>query len=204
MQYYMIVNGMQAGPMTKEALKYNGIQPSTYVWRAGLPDWVIASSLPELADLFVPEDSAFASYANDPRYGQPGNSPYGNNNPQPPYQQPGGFPPPPNNNYNPYNNYNQYGGPAIPHFNWQGWAIAGTVLGALFSCIGMIFGIIGITQANKANKYYAEGWKERGDMANSSARTMTIISLVIAAIGLLMLVTGWSRNLLTQFLPTIQ
>ncbi len=198
MQYYMIVNGTQSGPMTKEALKYNGIQPSTYVWRAGLQDWVQASQLPELADIFIPDDSAFAPYASENRYDNPGQPAYGYPRPNP-YQQPGAYPPPPNNPYNPYG-----GGQPIPHFNWQGWAIAGTVLGALFSCIGMIFGIIGITQANKANRYYAEGWKDRGDMANSTARTMTIISLVIAGIGLIMLVTGMSRNLLSQFLPTIQ
>lgn len=198
-QYYIIINGQQTGSMTKEALKYSGIQPSTYVWRAGLPDWVLASQLPELADLFI-DDSAFETYAADNRYGQPQQPGYGQpqsgyGQSQQPYQQ-GSYPPPPNNGYY------SYGGPSIQHFNWLGWAIAGTVLGALFSCIGMIFGIIGITQANKANRYYAEGWEEKGDVANSSARTMTIISLVIAGIGLIMLASGLSRSLLQSLLPS--
>ncbi len=75
--------------------------------------------------------------------------------------------------------------PAVPHTNWMGWAIAGTVLGFFCSCIGGIFGIIGIVQANKANTAYAMGNQAMGDSANSTARIMTIISLVLAGAGLI-------------------
>lgn len=75
--------------------------------------------------------------------------------------------------------------PPVPHTNWLGWAIAGTVLGLFCSCIGGIFGIIGIVQANKANSAYAMGNQALGDSANSTARIMTIISLVLAGAGLI-------------------
>ena len=80
------------------------------------------------------------------------------------------------------------------------WAIVGTIVGALFSCIGMIFGIIGIVKANNANKAYAVGDETGGDMNNSSAKTMTIIALVLAGIGLIVnLVWFGSLSAITEF-----
>ena len=126
-------------------------------------------------------------------YGQP-QQPYGQ--PQPPYgqpQQPYGQPQPP------YGQPQPYGNP-VPHTNWMPWAIVGTIVGALFSCIGMIFGIIGIVKANNANKAYAVGDETGGDMNNSSAKTMTIIALVLAGIGLIVnLVWFGSLYAITEF-----
>ena len=126
-------------------------------------------------------------------YGQP-QQPYGQ--PQQPYgqpQQPYGQPQPP------YGQPQPYGNP-VPHTNWMPWAIVGTIVGALFSCIGMIFGIIGIVKANNANKAYAVGDETGGDMNNSSAKTMTIIALVLAGIGLIVnLVWFGSLYAITEF-----
>ena len=82
--------------------------------------------------------------------------------------------------------YNHYQGGYHPQIrtNWLPWAIVATVLGFFTSCIGAIFGIIGIIQANKANTYYAQNFEREGDMANSNAKIMTIIGLVFAAIGI--------------------
>ncbi len=163
MEYFVIINGVQAGPFPKEKLMTAGLQPDSFVWRQGLPDWVKAETLPELADIFM-ADSAFGGYARPegPLYGR---------EPQP-----------------------------IPHTNWLPWAIVGTIFGALFSCIGMIFGIIGITKANAANRFYNEGFGQNGDMSNSSARTMTIIALVLGGIGFLLAVTGTTSMLMTRIL----
>lgn len=154
MKYYIIRNGEPFGPLEKHELLGQGLTPDSDVWHEGLPQWVKASTVPELNDLF--EDSAFGTYARD--YSNIGQGAY----PPPSYPRP------------------QY----IPHTNWLPWAVTATVLGFLCSCIGMIFGIVGIVQANKANRYYAEGIQMAGDSANSTARTMTIIAFVIAAIGL--------------------
>lgn len=195
--YYIIVNGMQQGPFSKEQLRMHGITPDSFVWRAGLNDWVKASQLPELSDLFF-EDSAFGAYTQPDQQANQ-NPPYSNgsgNGQQPPYTGQGSYG---NSNYG-YNNYGQQpygnGQPDYPpnYVNWLPWAIAGTVLGILFSCIGGIFGIIGIVNANKANSAYAQGMRQIGDAANSTARTVTIISLVFVAVGVIVSIIGISSN----------
>ncbi len=62
MEYFVIINGVQSGPLSKDRLMTAGIQPDSYVWRQGLADWVKADTLPELADIFM-GDSAFGGYA---------------------------------------------------------------------------------------------------------------------------------------------
>ena len=52
-QYYYAVNGNQFGPYTKEDLRKLHISPNTYVWHAGMSDWVLARNLGELNDLFA-------------------------------------------------------------------------------------------------------------------------------------------------------
>ena len=223
--YFIISEGQQAGPFPKEHLKARGVEKDTYVWREGLEGWVPASELPELQDIF--EETIIQAVPQQPYgqpqqpygqpqqpygqpqqpyrqpqqpYGQP-QQPYGQpqqpyGQPQQPYgqpQQPYGQPQPP------YGQPQHYGNP-VPHTNWMPWAIVGTIVGALFSCIGMIFGIIGIVKANNANKAYAVGDETGGDMNNSSAKTMTIIALVLAGIGLIVnLVWFGSLSAITEF-----
>lgn len=52
MKYYIMHYGQQTGPMDAAELRNYGVTPETKVWREGLPEWVPASSLPELAFLF--------------------------------------------------------------------------------------------------------------------------------------------------------
>lgn len=173
-QYYIVVNGAQAGPFTKQALALQPITPSTLVWTAGLPEWVKISTLPELADLLAPAPQA--APAPQP-YQQPAPQQPA---PQQPYQQPA-----PQQPYqNPYQQQPGYPGGAIRQ-NWMPWAVTATVLGFLFSCVGLIFGIIAINNASKANKFYQIGDDFNGDAANKSAKSNTIIALVIAGVGLI-------------------
>lgn len=194
MDYFVIINGAQAGPFPKNQLMTVGLQPDSFVWRQGLPDWVRAESLPELADIFM-NDSAFGGYARpeEPVNPYAGQYPYGQ---RPPY---GGQQPPYSQHPDPYSVYGRNPQP-IQHTNWLPWAIVGTIFGALFSCIGMIFGIIGITKANAANRFYNEGFEENGNMSNSSARTMTIIALVLGGIGFMLTVTGVTGDLTRQLM----
>lgn len=150
----MIIEGSQTGPFPKEALLLNGLTESTPVWRQGMQTWIPASQLPELADLF---DSAFGGYA------QPEAPAY---HTYAPGQQPAG-------------NFSQFAAP----YNWMPWAIVGTVLG-LCSCIGLIFGILGIVNASKANNAFAVGDYRTGESANHTAKTMTIISLVFGGLNI--------------------
>lgn len=192
MEYYAIINGIQSGPLRREDLRMAGVQPSTFVWRQGMADWAKAETLPELADIFI-DDSAFGSYARPEESVNPyaGQNPYAGR--------------PPHYNQAPVYGYgyndprNQFQGEPIPHTNWLAWAVVGTVFGAFFSCIGMIFGIIGIVKANAANRWYNDGFRENGDMNNSTARTMTIIALVLGGIGFLLTVTGVTSTLVRNF-----
>lgn len=61
--YYIVIDGDQKGPFTKDTLIASGLTPSTLVWRQGMPEWTLASELAELNDLFV-EESAFGAYAD--------------------------------------------------------------------------------------------------------------------------------------------
>ena len=80
-------------------------------------------------------------------------------------------------------NYGQNQSPVV-RTNWLNPAIIATVCGFIFSCIGGVFGIVGIIQAGKANDAFMMGYDAVGEQANSLAKTMTIISFVLSGIGL--------------------
>lgn len=197
-EYYIIENGERVGPFTRQALKYKGITADTIIWRPGLADWVKVSALEEAAELLA-EESAFGAYS-EPQPQQPNNAPYGQQaaGQQPGYQngyqqnsygqhpgygQQNGYGQQPGYGQNGYNR-NPYNGAPKQHTNWLPWAILGSVLG-LCSCLGLIFGIIGIVNANKANTYYMMGDEINGDISNSNAKSMTLISLILGALGII-------------------
>ncbi len=55
-QFYVAVNGQQVGPLTLEQVQQmiasGQVNQNTYVWKQGLPNWVPASQVPEIAGLF--------------------------------------------------------------------------------------------------------------------------------------------------------
>lgn len=184
-QYFIISDGQQKGPYPKEVPTMQGVTPETFVWREGMSGWEKASALPELADLFV-EESAFGAYAQpeqpyqqpqqpyqQPQYGQ---QPYQQQYVQPPYQQP-------------YRQGYMPGNYGAAYTNWMPWAIVTTVVNVLIgNIIGLVFSIIGIVQSSNANSAYSVGDTVRGDSANKSARTMTLISIGTIALGILAIV----------------
>ncbi len=185
--YYLIINEQQRGPFAKEDLLAQGLTPSTMVWREGMADWAPATEVTELQELFYQQPAQPQSRQTQcAQPGQPPQQPYqqpqqGYQQPyQQPYQQQGyqqqQYPQPPQQPQ-----YPQY--QAQPT-NWLPWAIVATVLG-LCSCIGLVLGIIAITRANSANKFYQIGDTVSGNAANSSARILTIIALAFDGIGLL-------------------
>lgn len=192
MLYFMIINGSQAGPFRIDELIGRGLTPDTYVWHEGMTDWAKARTLPDLAVLFSGKQND-RYYDNEQRR-QPDNNGNFRGQERPYYDEP--YQGQRRNDY--YNGNNPYGRsqyPApIPHTNWLPWAVVSTVLNCFASCIGLIFSIIGIVQANKANNMYAQGMQAEGDAANATAKTMTIISFVLAGIGIigtiLMIFTG--------------
>lgn len=182
-QYYIVVEGVSQGPFSLVDLLLNpGLKPNTLVWKTGLPDWKPAKEFPELesklAENSVPPE--IRDFSANPQY-KPGHS-YQNEKPDyANYQQAGRHEMP----RNPYRNDYR---PQL-HTNWLPWAIVATIVGFFTSCIGAIFGIIAIVQANKANTLYARGYEGEAESANSNAKIMTIIGLVLAGIGII--VAGW-------------
>ena len=183
-QYYIAIEGQSIGPMSLvDLLLHPGLRPNTLVWKTGMPDWKPAKEFPELESKFddptVPPE--VKDFASNPQY-KPGHS----------YQERKGGAyhrfesNHPTDFREPY--HSQYNRPSI-HTNWLPWAIVATIVGFFTSCIGAIFGIIGIVQANKANTFYAQGFDREGDAANSNAKIMTIIGLILAGIGII--VAGW-------------
>ena len=182
-KYYIVEDGRQCGPFSAEELRMRNIAPSTLIWCQGMTGWEQAMSISELSDFFFggsPDSQNPASgaqpngyptypgsgqYAETPKY--PAGGPYTGGQ----YQ--GGGMPSPNG-----------GGYGIPPTNWLPWAIVATI-GGLASCLGLIFGILGIVNANKANEAYAMGYTAQGDSANNTAKIMTIIGLVIDGLAIL-------------------
>ena len=206
--YHAYVGGIQIGPLPKENLIAAGVRPDTLVWYPGLPSWTAASNVADLADIFPapgagspfnPAPGQSVNQYGQPQYGQPqyGQPQYG----QPQYGQPQYGQP----QYGqPQYGQPQYGQPqhGLPAdwTNWLPWAIISAVLGFSFSCIGLIFGIIAINNANKANRLIRCGQEQEARSVNNSAKSMTIVSLVLAGIGLVasvgLLSTGLYRNIL--------
>lgn len=168
--YYMIADGKQIGPFVAAELKYHGLTPETYVWREGMPNWVKAGTLPELAGLYATAESQ--PHYSQPHYSQP--TPQ-----QPPYS---GYSRPESYGRDTDNSY--YREP-IPHTNWLPWAIVTTVLGCFSGCVVLILGILAIVKANKANNYFNSGNYDLGTSANSTAKTLVICGLVLVGIGLI-------------------
>lgn len=186
--YYMVVDEKSTGPYTLDQITLHPqLTPETLVWKPGIENWEPAKNFPELSPAFInkqpphtppnynhhynPEETdSYNRFANNPQYreGHTYNNPNYN---RPPYER--------------YDRYQHQGYRPTMRTNWLPWAIVATIVGFFASCIGAIFGIIGIVQANKANTLYSQGYDSEGDTANSSAKTMTIIGLIFAGLGIL-------------------
>ena len=189
--YAMFEGHRQAGPHTISELMADGLREDTPVWTAGMSDWAEARTVSDFNSHFQRKRRA-----ESPDYG--GNfPPTGENgfaqNPQyndyfsygrerrreTIYNRP-------NQDYNnPYQRGNDYHNRPQLQTNWLPWAIGATVAGFFCSCIGAIFGIIGIVQANKANTLYSQGYDAEAERANGNAKIMTIIGFIFAGIGII-------------------
>ena len=199
--WFAIINDSnQVGPFTASELIMQGVTDTTPVWRNGMTDWQPLSSQPELMGHYAKKNSRNESFNNNtvPPYSdnstQYGSKPDYSNLNNNPYDQNPNYNYGMNNGQHPrYPRYDYNNNGQSYHTNWMPWAIGATVVGLLFSCIGAIFGIIAIFQANKANTLYAMGNEIEGERINSNAKTMTIIGYVFAGIGLLTVSWWWGN-----------
>ncbi len=84
MQYFIIVNGQQVGPMPKEQLVNYGLCPTSKVWCEGMPNWADASTVPDLQSILYPQQPPTPQPPHQGGYQQP-QPPYGG---APSYNQP--------------------------------------------------------------------------------------------------------------------
>ena len=179
-EYYIVEGDTRVGPLSINQLSERGLDPSTPVWTAGMPDWTRADNVPELAPLLAnrtridEQESAFGSYARPEERTAADYRPY---------QQP--------QQYNAFNNSGN-GGYVNPSTNWKTLAIVATVAGFIFSCIGGIVGVIAWVNANKAENATRYGDTYTAQSAWSTCRTLCIVSFILTGIGLVF-------NILTIF-----
>ncbi len=77
MKYFIANNGLQTGPFELQDLVANGLTPNSLVWCEGMASWQHATSVPEVAQLLMPQQQ---SPYQQPQYQQ--------QQPQQTYQQP--------------------------------------------------------------------------------------------------------------------
>lgn len=76
MDYYIIHNGQQVGPMPKEQLVSYGLCPTSKVWCEGMPNWADASTVPDLQSILYPQQPPTPQPPHQGGYQQP-QPPYG-------------------------------------------------------------------------------------------------------------------------------
>ena len=154
MMYYIMYNGQQMGPMPAEQLRNYGLNPQSMVWGEGMPNWVAASTVPELAAMMNGSQQPYGPQIQQPAYGA--TMPLGNRGMQPIAQ---------------------------PVDNHMALAIIATVVSFLFSCIGVIFGILAIVKANQVNTFVAQGLDDAARQASDSAKKNSYWAFGFAAFG---------------------
>lgn len=148
--------GTTVGPMSVHDLISNGLTHNTYVWTAGMPEWLRASQVPELAQALAGSVPPPPGNPSQPQYAPGYQQPY-----QQPYRQP----------------YQQgYGVPSAKPDNYLVWAIVTTVLCCLPA------GVVSIIYANKVDRLWREGDFAGADSASKQARTWAIVSAVLGVV----------------------
>ena len=86
MKYFIANNGQQSGPFELQDLVANGLTPNSLVWHDGMAGWQQATSVPEVAQLLMPQQPQYQQqpYQQPPYQQQYQQQPYQ----QQPYQQP--------------------------------------------------------------------------------------------------------------------
>lgn len=193
-EYYIIDrNGNQIGPITEVMFDKYNVEPSTYVWREGLPRWVHASQLDELRGYFnrrpraVPppvtppnmppiddNDSDFIIPQRRKSVGNDKFGSYGNNN--------GNYSGNNNGNYNP--DYNgSYAIPCPP--TYYGVSILATILGFMCGIVGLTFGVIALVNSSRVEKRWRQGYIDQARKSSRYALIFSVIGLVMSVLSTL-------------------
>lgn len=172
MNYWIIINNVQLGPMSLEEVgRQPGLTLSTPVWHDGLPDWTTAAMIPEIAALIAPQQptGVYPEQHQQQPYQQPfQQAPYQ----QQPYQQ--AYQQPFRQQYAPGGEQPD-GVPPMPN-NYLIWAILATI------CCCIATGVVAIVYASKVSPAYYRGDYLAAQQASERASMWVIISFVLGLI----------------------
>lgn len=160
-------NGQQMGPMPAEQLRNYGLNPQSMVWGEGMPNWVAASTVPELAAMMNGMQQPYGPQIQQPAYGA--TMPLGNRGMQPIAQ---------------------------PVDNHMALAIIATIVSFLTcSFIGIIFAIIAIVKANQVNTFLTQGLDDAALQASESVKTNCYWAFGLCALAIILNIVvvagGW-------------
>lgn len=202
MDFYYSEGNQQKGPVSLDQLRALRLTPDTLVWREGMPQWMAAGAVPELANLFAPPAAPSPQMAPGPQiasapYGAPvqqqGLPPqqagYPAAYPQQFPQQPGY---PQQMGYAQPAGYGQYGAPV--NNAGQGLGITSMILGILalpltcangigiiFAIVAVILGHIGHAQSRRANGQ-ANGMAVAGLVCGYIALGIVVLAVIFVLV----------------------
>lgn len=158
MKYYVAHDNRPVGPFELWELKGNGVTADSLLWHAGLPQWVRASSLPEVMEELSHESMPPAfdhdeycrrmlRHAGQPKATDPDSLRQSIVHPRP-------------------NNY-----------------LAEAIVVTVVFC-SLITGVIAIVKASNVNKLYDRGLYDEAERESVSARNWVIVSIVLGIVSL--------------------
>lgn len=199
MNYWIIIDGQQRGPLTEAEIRALGCAPSTPVWREGLPDWTTIDGLPaaeaaalgavpplpggqpvevevivEEATVETVVDTETPPAIPDPAP-QPDNHPWSRplgTDPAGSYKQPEPAPAPAPGPMRPGET-----GPDCPAPTYLGWSVAATLLCCTVLGIVAIIYAVKVRGANDARDY-AAAWRY--------SRTLELWLIAAIALGIVL------------------
>lgn len=180
MVLFAIVNGQQVGPFSPEELVGNyAVDAATMVWHEGLPQWVPASSVPEMMNAINARFAPQPVVAPEPQpVVVPPTEPQTVAVPQPVAAAPVySQPTPVNEPAEPRADVAECGAP----YNWMYLAIVGAVLGTFFYIIGAGAGVAALILSLNAQNKYKAGDVEGAFNLNKTAKILTFVGLGISA-----------------------
>lgn len=213
MQYYIIQNNQQFGPMEISELVNYGLNSGSMIWAAGMPQWMPANSIEEIRIFLQSQQSTATSnffiIRNNQQFGpfsiaelrlqnitpdtlvwKEGMPEWKAANTQPELSELFNTTPPPI-----YTNPQAQYQPRIPtecnHIllrsinELRTWSIILIIFGFLFSCLGGIFAIVAYSKFNNARDFLIHGNETLSEDSYANAKTWFIVACVITGIGLL-------------------
>lgn len=166
MKYWIILDNRQLGPFELEEIKQYPVMPNTPVWHEGLAQWIPASRVPEIVNMFAPPEPeppiTYDHQATD-------NDGYGERNEH--EQQPQTQRRPGNHRQIVVDNRM-----AERPSSYLGWAIAATIL----CCVPL--GIIAIVFAAQVNSKWERGDYEGALKASKRAEIWIILAITLGVV----------------------